>query len=166
MLDSTVGITIMNGLFGHSGATQMSFTGNVYLGLLTKLPNANGAAHDDGTYFAEPGDPVYMRVQLDTTSRITGQPFIGGAEADATISVGEDLATPAYITNQGLIIFSEATIPYTIVGFGLFRNNNTASSTAPFLWGPVTSTDGEASIEVAAEEVPVIRAGGFKISFV
>jgi hypothetical protein len=165
MLDASIGNTILDGLFGLKNGAIMSFTGDVYIGLLTKLPNINGAAYEDGLYFSEPDDPTYLRLKLNSDSRITKKPFIGGAEAGEPIVVDEDTVIPVYVQNDAIIMFPEASSPYTIVGFGLFRTKDTTSQTLPFLWGEVTSSDDNAAIEVASGEVPVIREGDFKIYF-
>lgn len=167
MLNSNIGTVILNGLLkGNSGT--ITFSGDVYLGLLTKLPNNNGSAYEDGSYFTEPSDPSYIRIKIDTKSRINKQNFIAAAQAGEPIDVGEDKALPAYVANQGAIMFEEATVAWdTVVGFGLFRSNNTADTTTlPFLWGTVTTDGGEAGVSVDKEEVPIIRTGGFKVSLV
>lgn len=169
MLDSSIGTIILNGLFGMFGEkTIINFSGDVYLGLLTKLPNTNGSAYDDGTYFTEPSDPSYLRIKIDTESRINKMNFISHAAADTAVAVGEDMAIPAYVANQGIIMFPESTVAWDkIVGFGLFRSNNTSDQTTlPFLWGSVTTDGGEEGIYIEQYEVPIIRAGGFKVSLV
>lgn len=180
MLHSTIGTIILNGLFAMNinrntdgtavdGQRQdISFSGDVYLGLLTKLPNANGTPYANGGYFAEPADAGYMRIKIDTKSRITKANFIAPAETDETTYIGEDKAVPAYVVNQGAIMFPEASVTWDkIVGFGLFRSDNTGDNTTlPFLWGSVTTESGEEGVYIEQHEVPIIRTGGFKVSLV
>lgn len=167
MLDSNIGTVILNGLL--SGVkSKIVFGGDLYLGLLTKLPNNNGDAYEDGTYFAEPLDETYIRIKINTTNRINKMNFIAPAKADETINIGEDKALPVYVTNQGAIMFEEASENWDrVVGFGIFRSNDTSDiTTLPFLWGTVTAEGGEVGVSVEKEEVPIIRTGGFKVSLV
>lgn len=168
MLNSNIATVILDGLFAMTQGSQIVFNGNIYLGLLTKLPNDNGIAYEDGTYFTEPNDPTYLRIRIDTQSRINKKNFIAGAATGDVISVGEDNAIPAYVTNQGAIMFPEASVAWDkIVGFGLFRSGDkTDTTTLPFLWGAVTTENGESGVTVDQYEVPVIRQGGFKVSLV
>lgn len=177
MLSSIIGISILNGLFASPGQDEggsiITFSGDVYLGLLTKMPNNNGDPYEDGTYFSEPmkssgssssDGSGYFRIRLDTESRINRNAIIGGAETDEPfVNNDGDTVLPAFVTNQELIMFPEANENWDkIVGFGLFRSET--GTTPPFLWGSVTSKDGEDGIEVIAGEVPVIRPGDFKVS--
>ena len=161
MLDSSIGNVVLTGLFGmFTNKTYIKFDGDLYLGFLTKLPNANGAPYEDGTYFSEPSDSSYLRIKINTDSRITKTKFIAPAENDI---VGDE-AGPVCVKNQSLIMFPEATTKYDIVGFGIFRNNDVGDQTLPFLWGAVTNEQGTSGVTINPEEVPIIRAGGFKIS--
>lgn len=163
MLVSRIGTAILNGLFGNNIGGKIEFDGDIYLGLLTKLPNDNGAAYEDGTYFSEPTDTGYFRVKLNANSRITKGPFIASAVEGDAVAVGEDMGTPAYVTNQAMILFPESNEDWdTVVGFGLFRA--LSGTDLPFLWGSVTSTDGEEGVTIKQYEVPVIRVGGFKVT--
>ena len=164
MLHSSIGNTILNGLFAKSNGAIIQFTGSVYLGLLTKLPNGNGAAHEDGTYFSEPADEGYFRVRIDTQSRITGDYYLLPAQEGEAVDVCEDKAIPAYVENKSIIMFPASSAAWdTVVGFGLFRQET--GTDLPFLWGPVTSTDGEEDgVTILENEFPILRAGGFKIT--
>lgn len=170
MLNAVIGNDILDGLFGMlpSGSgipSYVNFSGSVYLGLLTKLPKPNGEIYEDGTYFTEMNGEGYQRVQLDANSRISGKYIMADAIDEDVVKVGSDNALPASIQNQALLIFPENSIEQTVVGFGLFRSRNVADRiTLPFLWGAVTGTDGSDSILIKAEEVPIVREGGFKIS--
>lgn len=165
MLHSIIGNDILDGLFAKSKNNAVLFSGSVYLGLLTRLPNDNGGAHEDGTYFSEPNDEGYFRVQIDTTSRITKESFLVPAAEDEPIVVDGDTAIPAYVTNRSVIMFPESNVAWdTVVGFGLFRAQS--GNTSPFLWGSVTSPAGGEGVIIAEHEVPIIRAGDFKVSLV
>jgi hypothetical protein len=171
MLDSTIAKSILNGLFAmglnrnedgmatSNFGNQISFSGNLYLGLLTQMPGA------DGSDFKEPTDSNYKRIRIDTKSRINKKNFIDTAKAEEKVLTDNGLyATPVSVTNQGAILFPEAGADWNeIVGFGIFRNGSAGSTAAPILWGAVTTTAGE-PLAVNAGEVPVIRTGGFKVS--
>lgn len=166
MLNSNIGTVILNGLFGLSNGNSISFGGDVYLGLLTRLPNANGQAYEDGKYFSEPADPGYLRIKINSESRINKKLFVAPAQLGDVIDVDGDKSNQVYVTNQGLIMFPESTVGWDrVVGFGLFRSNNTLDNALPFLWGTVTADGGEEGVSVEQYEVPIIRQGGFKISF-
>lgn len=159
MLSSDVGIKILNGMFGLLDNAQIVFDGEIYIGLFTTLPDK------DGLNFTEPADVGYLRIRLDTTSRIDKKSFIGPALAEENVTDGDPIA--AYVTNQSLIMFPESSVVWgNIVGFGLFRSANTTSGSTPFLWGEVTSADGESGVAIDQYEVPIIRPGGFRISLV
>jgi hypothetical protein len=162
MLNSNIGTIILDGLFGmYTEPTKnIAFSGDLYLGFLTELPNDNGDAHADGTYFSEPDDPSYLRIKMNTKSRITKEDFIGGA---AWEEIDTDIEAIC-VKNQSLIMFPEFTTPCNIVGFGIFRNNDVGDQTLPILWGEVFSEDGTTGVEIEPEEVPIIRAGGFRVS--
>lgn len=168
MLNSIIGNQMLDGLFGKKKGGTISFSGDVYIGLLTKLPNSNGDAHADGTYFSEPADSTYQRIKINTTSRIGKSNFIAGAVLDEATTIDGCEAYPAYVTNQNMIMFLETSEEWDkVVGFGLFRSNDTSNTTTlPFLWGEVTAEDGEAGVTIGQSEVPIIRAGGFKVSLV
>lgn len=155
MLDSSIGTTILNGLFGMNGNSRILFNGDVYLGLLTELPDVNGAN------FSEPSDSSYLRIKIDTKSRITDTNFIGHAHNNIN---DEDPIISACVENQALIMFPEFINQCTIRGFGLFRSNDVGSGNPPFLWGEVYNSDGDLGVVINEAEVPVIRAGGFKVS--
>ena len=173
MLNSTIAAPILNGLFAMglsrdedglatSAAPSISFSTDLYLGLLTQMPSQN-----DGTGFREPTDDGnYKRIKLNTKSRINKKPFIAAATAgDRVLTDKGDYAVPACVENQGAILFPEAGISWEpIVGFGIFRSDNTNLTTAPMLWGEVTTPDGMTNVSVEQYEVPVIRAGGLKVS--
>lgn len=159
MLSSSIGNVILDGLFSL-GATYISFPGSVYIGLFTTLPGV------DGSGYAEPSDPNYLRVRIDTTSRITKESFLNGAVEGSVVSVDGDNALPVYVDNAGVIMFPETSIAYDVVGFGLFRTADTSSPDLPFLWGAVAAEEGGAVISVGSEEVPIIREGDFKITLV
>jgi hypothetical protein len=160
MLDSSIGITILNGLFGMHNTSVMDFQGDLYLGFLTKMPNANGEPHADGTYFSEPLDNSYLRIKLNTTSRITKSDILSGAANDV---VGDEVG-PICVKNQSLIMFPEFSTPCDIVGFGIFRYNDVGDQTLPILWGEVKNDQGTSGVKIEPEEVPIFRAGGFKVS--
>lgn len=170
MLNASIGNEILDGLFGLLGKKKIKFDGDLYLGLLTKLPNDNGDPYEDGKYFAEPTDPSYLRIKINTISRINKMNFIGNAQSDEVVNIGEDKAIPAYVTNQSLIMFPEASEEWgRIVGFGLFRSGDTTSQNLPILWGAVTTEggeEGEEGVSIGQHEVPIIRIGGFKVSLV
>lgn len=171
MLDSTIAKNILNGLFAmglnrnedgmatSNFGNQISFSGDLYLGLLTQMPEA------DGSNFKEPADSNYKRIKIDTKSRINKKNFIDVAKAEEKVLTDNGLyATPVSVTNQGAILFPEAGTDWNeVVGFGIFRNSSAGNTTAPILWGAVTTTGGE-QLVVNAGEVPVIRTGGFKVS--
>lgn len=155
MLNSSIGTTILDGLFGMKGNSKILFSGDVYLSLLTVLPDING------DNFAEPSDESYLRIKIDTESRIVDAKFIGHAHNN----IGDgDPVVSACVENQALIMFPELLEPCIINGFGLFRNKDVGDQTPPFLWGEIYNSDGEPGVLINAEEVPVIRAGGFKVS--
>ena len=168
MLNSIIGNQILDGLFGKKNGATIIFSGDVYIGLLTKLPNSNCAAYEDGTYFSEPADSTYQRIKINTTSRIGKTKFIAGAELDEATTIDGCEAFPAYVTNQNMIMFLETSEEWDkVVGFGLFRSNNTNDTTTlPFLWGEVTAEDGTSGVSIGQYEVPIIRTGGFKVSLV
>ena len=93
--------------------------------MLTSLPDANGA-------FSEPTDSGYVRVRIDGddgwVSRITELPFMKSAYDGDAVEIGEDVkdvAIPAVVTNDSLIMFPEIMEETIIVGFGLFRSDDT-----------------------------------------
>lgn len=164
MLSSTIGTEILNSLFArYKASSYMDFSGDVYIGLLTKLPNDDESAYSDGTYFSEPADEGYFRIRIDTASRITKTPFMANAISEDAVAVGEDMAIPASISNQSMIMFPESNVDWdTVVGFGLFRDKT--GTDLPFLWGSVTSEDGTEGVTIEQYEVPIVRSGGFKVS--
>jgi hypothetical protein len=165
MLNAVIGKSILDGLFALEEG-YIKFDGQVFLGLLTRLPNINGTPHSDNTYFSELNSPGYRRVQLDVDSRINKKYTITDAVSNEVIEDDNgDACAPAVVSNQAMIIFPENTMKETVVGFGLFRSGDKTDPTLPFLWGEVSGTDGEKSIEIDQDEVPIIREGGFKISF-
>lgn len=145
MLSFDIGRDILDGLFGLYGTT-IEFSGDVYLGLLTVLDDTTGS-------YQEPAG-TYLRVRIDTESRINKKNFIQAAQTE-TVSDG---SISAYVSNQGLIMFPEAPAGGwgTIVGFGLFRQKTGGK---PFLCGSI-----EPAVTINEYEVPIIRKDGFKIS--
>lgn len=176
MLSATIANTILNGLFAMglsrdengvatSNGKVISFSNDLYLGLLTKIPTAE----DESTLEpVDSGDTSYMRIKLNSNNRITKEPFIKEAVI-GTQSVNEDgdQIQPIEVVNNGPILFPEAESGYQIVGFGIFTSNDMVNAKVPFLWGELAEP-----ISVEAEEVPIIRDGsnndgqGFKISLV
>ena len=163
---------ILNGLYGlldsrnydhfNSGKPYVDFSGPVYLGLLTRMPKPDKTAYDDDIFFAELSDPNYRRFRLDAISRINKKYIMADAVACEVTAVGEDKCVPAVIRNQAPLIFPENMVPETIVGWALFRSDDTSDKvTFPFKWGSVV---GEA-IELEAEESPIIREGGLELIF-
>lgn len=161
MLDTSIGIDILNGLFAFAEKKpeEIAFDGEIYLGLFTVLPNNNGQN------FSEPPDGVYRRIRIDTTSVASIDPtgvvneknFIGGAQLE-TDAEGLPIS---YVANQSQIMFYESSVYWgTIVGFGLFRTSKTDSGETPFLWGEISP------VTVDKHEVPIIRSGFFKISLI
>lgn len=165
MLEYTIGKDVLDGLYGRKNGAAVTFSGNVYLGLLTRLPREDGQAHSDGKHFTELSSPGYMRTQLNTTSNIDGRYIMANPVAGDPVMVGDDEAATAVIRNQTLIIFSENATEETVVGFGLFRSSNTESSDRPFAWDKVHDGDGNDFIVIGAEEVPIVREGGLEITF-
>lgn len=145
MLSFSIGQKILDGLFGLDGTT-ITFDGAVYLGLFTVLDNRTGS-------YQEPAG-TYLRIRIDTESRINKKKFIGAAQTETD----PDGLISAYISNQGIIMFPEAHKGGwgEIVGFGLFRQKTGGS---PILWGSIDPV-----VTIDEYEVPIIRKDGFKIS--
>ena len=181
MLNPDIANIILDGLFAmdisrtENGEPSSSFVendiffdGDIYLGLLTKMPKANGETYEDGSYFAEPSDPTYLRIKLNTKNRINKENFIAHAATGDVIKIDGDNAIPAYVVNQGEIMFPEASVVWEpVVGFGLFRSSDTSDlKTLPILWGTVTTESGEQGVFIDQYEVPIIKTGSFKVSLV
>lgn len=165
MLESAIGKDILDGLYGRKGGNAINFGSGVYLGLLTRLPRADGQAHEDGRHYTELSSAGYMRTRLDTASSIDGTYVMGNpVEGDPVMIDGDEVAT-AVIRNQTLIMFAENLVSETVVGFGLFRSADTTDLTRPFAWEKVSGEDGSDHIDIAAETVPVFRPGGLEITF-
>lgn len=167
---------ILNGIYGllnsgnyphcNNGRPYVEFSGEVWLGLLTRMPKADKSAYEDDTYFAELSDPNYRRFRLDAVSRINKKYIMADAVDGEVELVGEDRCLPAVIRNQAPLIFPENMVPETIVGWGLFRSADTSDKvTLPFAWGVVGPTEEGEPIELEAEESPIIRDGGLTFIF-
>lgn len=165
-MGDTVGCEILDGLLGFKPGLQISFSGECWLGLLTRAPKDDRSAYDDGKFFSEPDDPEYVRVRVDDTSRINGLHTISGTESGEPVTVNDagDLGQPNVVKNQALILMNEVTVASDIVAWGLFRNSDTTSSKLPFLVGSVKDSSGAATISLAPEEIPIVREGGLQIS--
>lgn len=167
MLGSKIGKKILDGfcLTKLSSEAEIDFgVNNVYLGLLTVLPNNDESAYEDGTFFKEPIDEEYHRIQLNAMNPLKQMNYTDAAAEDTIIEVEPGVeALPTYVTNPTYIMFPEALADWgAVVGFGLFEQSS--GTTLPYLWGPITALDGESTVTILAEEVPIIRAGNFKIS--
>ena len=144
MIRTDIAQKILNGIFSlreeeETPEIQFDHT-HLYLGLLTKMPQANGNPYDpsgDYHYFTEPvDDPYYIRVKLDPFTEdgqnnyvnlINNKNYLSDPTiADNPISIETGTRTaqyqPVIVQNQGLILFQEPAegIEYTIEGFGLF----------------------------------------------
>lgn len=163
MLTHEITGPVLDGLYGHASAL-VAFPGEVYLGLLTKLPKADGSVYEDGTYFAELVDPNYTRFRLDAVSRINKKYIITDAVDGEAVEVDGDQILPAEVRNQAPLIFPENSVAETIVGFGLFRSADTTDKTAlPFAWDAVSDPDGGDAVALDTGETPIIREGGFEM---
>ena len=165
-MGETEGCAILDGLLGFKYGNLISFSSQIWLGLLTRAPKSDRTAYEDGRYFSEPDDPEYVRVRLDDVSRINGKWFISGTEYGEPVVVNDagDLGQPNVVKNQSLILMNEITQPTTIVAWGLFRSNDTTKDTLPFLTGTVMDSSGASTIEFKAEDIPIVREGGLQIS--
>lgn len=159
MISSQTGINILDGFCRCTEAsTVIDFDiDNVYLGLLTVLPKNDETAYEDGSYFKEPTDKTYRRVQLNATHVLNQVPYISSAQTEEI-----DGVLSAYVINNAYIMFDETSEPWgDIVGFGLFSEQT--GPKLPYLWGEITTPD-DSVVNVGKEEIPIIGKGNFKIS--
>lgn len=136
-----------------------------YLGLLTVLPKDDESAYTDGDgntyYFKEPSDPEYRRICLNDKNPLEEKEYLKPIDVES-IEVDDTTVLSAYIENDAYIMFPETSDVWgEIAGFGLFREDK--GTTMPYLWGSITALDGS-TVNVKAEEIPIIRAKNFKIS--
>ena len=167
MLSSDIGIQILNGFLKSLSKTVLNFNiDTVYLGLLTKLPQNNEQPYEDGTYFSEPtDDEEYHRIQISGENPLEGKDYILGAQDDEVITKDGVSKQPAYITNQCAIMFPETSVDWgQVAGFGVFKEDS--GTNLPLIWGEIKGADGTSAVEINAQEVPIIRANGFKVSLV
>lgn len=167
MLDAIIANKILNGLFAmglkrEEGETsemgaQIYFGSNLYLGLLTELPNSEGEVKEPWDH----DDQDYMRIKLNSKNRLTKAPFMSGSMVEEDILTNEDGDDyrVVKVQNNGAILFPETTATYQIVGFGIFENEKTAKK--PMIWGPI-----DEAIDITPGQVPVIRDGAFQVSLI
>lgn len=167
-----IGNHVLKGLFYDSG-TVIDLRKDFWLALFTQMPTGV-----DGSGYAEPTAPEYMRPAISGISRIKKVKFMASAveeiiEKEVTITdtdgqehtIVEEVKA-AVVKNQDSILFPEASQEGgwgNIVGFGLVYSE-TVGDGLPFLWGEITAEDGSSGITVDQYEVPIIRVGGFKIT--
>ena len=165
MLSSEIGKKILDG-FCRSNASEIDFNiSNAYLGLLTTLPKDDESAYEDGTFFAEPTDVEYHRVRLNDINPLEEKEYIDSAIEDDNVNSDEvGGVLPAYVINPTYIMFPEPSESWgDIVGFGIYRVNS--GTTLPYIWGPISALEDEnTTVTIDADEIPIIRAGNFKIS--
>ena len=166
MINSNIAKTILDGFcinIMESNAIEFA-KDHTYLGLLTVMPQNNEQPYEDGTYFKEPNDPEYQRIRLNDKNPLEQIDYVLAADAGEPIEVCPGVfATPAVVTNPTYIMFPESSVAWgNVVGFGIF--DEASGTNLPFIWGPITAADGTSSVEVGSEEIPIIRAGSFKIS--
>lgn len=165
MLSSEIGKKILDG-FCRSNELEIDFNiPNAYLGLLTKLPKDDESTYEDGTYFTEPADGEYHRVRLNDINPLEQLDYTEDAKDGDEVEVDNDVyALPAYIINPTYIMFPEALEDWgDIVGFGIF--SEASGTELPYIWGPISPlVDESGPVTINAGEVPIIRAGNFKVS--
>jgi hypothetical protein len=170
-----VGTTILNGLFGEKkDDVNITFKTPVYVGLFTKMPT-----NVDGSGYAEPDKLEYQRIKILEESRVKGVHMMANVaqeiitktttitDTDGQKKQATDECLAATITNQDIMLFPEASSAGgwgKIVGFGLFYKQETGSDT-PWLWGEITTDGEEGGVTIDQYEVPIIRVGGFKVTF-
>ena len=166
MINSIIAKKILDGFCRNklAGSTISFAKDHTYLGLLTVLPQNNEQPYEDGTYFKEPNDPDYRRIRLNDKNPLEKINYLSAAAAGDPIEVSDGaFTTPAVVTNPTYIMFPESSVAWgNVVGFGIF--DSASGTDMPFIWGPITASDGASSVEVGVEEIPIIRAGSFKIS--
>lgn len=175
MLNSIIGTKILNGFClaadkdddNQPKNNWIDFNiENVYLGLLTVLPNNNEKPYNDGDnnyYFKEPTDPEYHRIKLTAENPLEKVAYISEAIETSDIT-DEGIEIPVtYVTNPTYIMFPETSEAWgNIAGFGLFTEET--GTNLPYIWGTITGLDGESAVSIGPEEIPIIRANNFKIS--
>lgn len=112
------------------------FSKNYYIGLSTTTPT------EEGSNFKEPTATEYKRVKLSVMGT-AGNPYSG------------------QIQNDDIIFFPEAITSWgTITHFGIFTSLTASSAPTPIYWGKLNAENG---VTIAAEYVPIFRAGALKI---
>lgn len=167
MLASFLGTKILDGFLKNKGSSRVDFgIDNIYLGLLTTLPQNNEKAYTDGSFFKEPSDEYYHRIKLNDVNPFSEDVYMQGAQPGEKIEVSDGVwALPAYVTNQAIIMFEESTTDWgKVVGFGIFKEES--GGNLPIIWGAITAEDGESAVTVGRHEIPIIRVNGFKVSLV
>lgn len=168
MLASFLGKQILDGFLKNKDDVYVNFKiENIYIGLLTKLPQNNEKAYADGSYFTEPNDKNYRRIKLTDQNPFTERNYMQAAAASDTLTKVSDgvYARSAYVTNQAIIMFEESSKAWgEVVGFGIFKEET--GQDLPIIWGAITDENGNPSITVDLHEIPIIREGHFKVSLV
>jgi hypothetical protein len=167
MLASSLGKQILNGFLKNKKDDVVNFgITDIYLGLLTTLPQNNEQAYADGSFFKEPDDPNYHRIKLTDKNPFTESNYMQAARSGDVIEVSDGVyALPAYVTNQAIIMFEESSTNWgEVAGFGIFKENE--GKNLPIIWGAITAEDGESEVTVGQYEIPIIRVNGFKVSLV
>lgn len=150
-LDATTSKGIINALTDGKSYTFPT----PYLGLLTKMPAANGTGGAELSY------PEYHRVDL-TALGIDGKVIL--AEAATEAGTGDDAdKIVAYVKNQELIYFPDVDTvddDYTeqVVGVALYSSK---TATTPYLWGKLPEGS---EVIVKKKSVPMIKLNNLKLT--
>jgi hypothetical protein len=170
MLASFLGKQLLNGFLRNKNDISISLDiDDIYLGLLTQLPQNNEKAYPEGHFFKEPIDePIkdtkYHRIKLTDENPFTETKYMAGAQSEVVKTSDGIDALSAYVHNQAIIMFEESTADWgNVVGFGIFKE--ASGQTLPVIWGAITDGEGN-PVEVKAQEIPIIRKGSFKVSLV
>jgi hypothetical protein len=162
MLGSRIGKEVLDGFCRNTLqreiGSEIDFNiSNAYLGLLTALPGNDEAA------YSEPEGGSYHRVRLNDQNPLEKQPYISTAECEE-VEVDGTTVQSAYVTNPTYIMFPEALENWgTIVGFGIF--SEASGPELPYIWGQISPLGDESgTVTINEGEVPIIRAGNFKVS--
>lgn len=128
-----------------------------YLALFTTMPKADGTGFVEPFLYNDDNIPTttYQRINLDS-GYFAGKPIMKKAELDTE--------NGGATTSNGVTIYYPEIVEVdwgTLVGFGIFANQEPTEGEKPYLWGALSNTD---TVFAETEHVPLFRKDNFTLS--
>lgn len=164
MINGTFAKDLLDALVNQNNKKSVSLdTTGTYLGLFTKVPNADGTGGVEVSTTTLPG---YHRRALGEKALSGSYQF--GTPAAFHTKTTDDNNDYYYIRNTGDIqmnaIDEDASGEAVVKGVGIFRGST--SDATLLAWGPLVNKDGSentAGVKLVAGSVPIFYAGSFEL---